>query len=162
MLTSARSEVYDLKGLKIYESNYSDDVRLINEDIEEMVTLTTPIYLQGRIVNEPEFFYKPFVNVWERYKNTHVYHEYGKNPVKGNFNDIGIQYGDNDDKIKLISNNCGSYVYSNESISISEEDIVIMLEEAYKMTYDIESDDMFDYERYEIIDEVITNYISNH
>lgn len=162
VLTSAKSEIYDEFGVKIYESTYSDEVILIDDNIDEMVTVTTPIYSQGRMVEEPLLVYKPFINVWERYKNTHVYHEHGKSPIKGDFSDIGIQYDINEDKIKLISDIRGSFIYSNEFLPGSEDDIVIMLEDAYKKTYDMESDDFFDYERREIIDDIISNYIDKY
>lgn len=144
MFTQSNSYVWDENDNKLYHSWFSDEHKYFGSHEEKMdysveslksyFEQTTPTYEFGIYKSNPKSAYQPFKNIWERYGKTNVIHQYGRNPIKGEYSEIGITFDDESKPDEMLLSESYGQIYSRGremKLSVTEE-IVAKIDEIYQ------------------------------
>ena len=159
MFSTVNSYVFDENGTMLYNSWYSDENRYFGSDnmpipvdkdsLKEYFKQTSPKYKDGKYFTGPESAYRPFNNIWERYGKTSVYHQHGRNPIKGEYSMIGV-YGLDMDGVReheLLQESYGTIYSRNGDVEIEDIDtLIIKLDELFNKHK--KDDGVLDYESF--------------
>ena len=144
MFTQTYSYIYDQKERLLYQSFFSDDNKYYGsnnmplvfnkEALQEYFADTNPIYDKGHLISLPNSMYQPFSNIWQRYGETNVVREYGRDPIQGEYSEIKITFDDDSYKdIHLLCERYGQIFSQGREMKLNNlEEIINEIERIYQ------------------------------
>ena len=141
VFTEASSSKYDSNALLMYSSSFSDEITIEDpegntyKNTQALLQDTKPSFENGIMVDLPNTMSQPFRNYWQRYNNTNVYKEWGRNPIHGEYSSIGVTFNDKLANINVFDESYDRLSYRGGRVCTDVDSAVKELQELFNQSY---------------------------